>query len=451
MKLSVLLATICACEVIFWTQASASEGANQAQIMDHLSNTKEIHLTDLCSKAPADALPAACSELEQADPPRSRADAQQSTPVIPVKTLHRSTEGRPDRSSQKDLLLDGESDQTAPRPKSESQPEQNSLLGDASSLVTFLVMLLACGGCVLRCLMNHGWKETVYQSCSCAVWLGVLALPLVLAFGTWQSIFPSEWCEVPTDKKEWPSALGLSLGLLGVAVGQLFVILYHWLRREGLMGSKVRVQSKLQTEYQFSEGLITHLGQPEGFVLLGSYLSATWMLRVMPDSYYNFEGGIQWGKVLLQLLITDAAQYGMHLVEHQFAKLYKQSHKPHHRFTNPRLFDAFNGSPTDTCLMILLPLSLTAQLVHCNLWSCIAFGSLYANWLTLIHSEVHHPWDDFFRKIGFGTPADHHVHHKYFNYNFGHLFLFWDRLGGTFKDPVTSDGFAFIKSDEKVQ
>ena len=126
------------------------------------------------------------------------------------------------------------------------------------------------------------------------------------------------------------------------------------------MGSSIRVQSKLQTEYQFSEGLITHLGQPEGFVLLGSYLSATWMLRVMPDSYYNFEGGIQWGRVFLQLLITDAAQYGMHLVEHQFAKLYKQSHKPHHRFTNPRLFDAFNGSPTDTCLMILLPLSLTA-------------------------------------------------------------------------------------------
>ena len=175
------------------------------------------------------------------------------------------------------------------------------------------------------------------------------------------------------------------------------------------------------------------------------------MLRVMPDSYYNFEGGIQWGRVFLQLLITDAAQYGMHLVEHQFAKLYKQSHKPHHRFTNPRLFDAFNGSPTDTCLMILLPLSLTAQVVHCNLWSYIAFGSLYANWLTLIHSEVHHPWDDFFRKIGFGTPSDHHVHHKYFNYNFGHLFLFWDRLGGTFKDPATSDGFAFIKSDEKVQ
>merc|ERR1712166_980694 len=164
MKLSVLLATICACEVIFWTQASASEGADQAQIMDHLSNTKEIHLTDLCSKAPADALPAACSELEQADPPRSRVDAQQSKPVNPVKTLHRSTEGRPDRSSQKDLLLDGESDQTAPRPKSESQSEQNTLLGDAPSLVSLLAMMLACCGCVLRCLMNHDWKEAMALS-----------------------------------------------------------------------------------------------------------------------------------------------------------------------------------------------------------------------------------------------------------------------------------------------
>jgi len=296
------------------------------------------------------------------------------------------------------------------------------------------------------------WHERAVASrcCSCMVWLGVLSLPLSLAYGAWKQVFPSEWCLMP-EPKQWPSALGLSLGLLGVAIGQVFVLMYHWLRRQGMLGSTIRVQSKEAAPYEFSEGIVTHLAQPEGFVLMGAYLAATWMFRVMPDSYYNFEGGIQWGLVFSQLLITDAAQYGMHQVEHQVKQLYKKSHKPHHRFTNPRLFDAFNGSPTDTCLMILVPLGFTAQIIHCNLWSYIAFGSLYANWLTLIHSEVHHPWDSLFRTVGFGTPADHHVHHKYFHYNFGHTFLYWDRMFGTFKDPVLSDGFAFVDADTKMQ
>ena len=50
----------------------------------------------------------------------------------------------------------------------------------------------------------------------------------------------------------------------------------------------------------------------------------------------------------------------MHVLEHKLdPRLYKASHKPHHRFTNPRLFDAFNGSPADTFLMILVPLLVT--------------------------------------------------------------------------------------------
>jgi len=271
------------------------------------------------------------------------------------------------------------------------------------------------------------------------VWGGILSLPLTLT-PIWHLIFPAEWCTPPAPG-QYPSPLGLSLGLLGVALGQLFVLLYHYYRREGKLGELTAVQTKGPQPYQFGEGLVTHLAQPEGFVLMGSYLALSWMLRVMPDSYFDFNGGVQWHLVLAQLLITDGTQYGMHLVEHRVKSLYKESHKPHHRFTNPRLFDAFNGSWLDTSLMILIPLMVTAQLVHCNLWSYIAFGTLYANWLTLIHSEVHHPWDKLFRAVGLGTPADHHVHHKFFVHNFGHTFLYWDRLFGTYSDPGLVDAF----------
>ena len=46
---------------------------------------------------------------------------------------------------------------------------------------------------------------------------------------------------------------------------------------------------------------------------------------------------------------------------------------------------------TDTALMILVPLYSTAHLVHCNVWEYMSFGSLYASWLTLIHSECKSP------------------------------------------------------------
>ena len=87
--------------------------------------------------------------------------------------------------------------------------------------------------------------------------------------------------------------------------------------------------------------------------------------------------------------------------------------------------------------MIVGPLFATAHLVHCNVWTYMAFGSLYANWLCLIHSETHHAWDGLFKRLGLGTPADHHVHHFLFIANYGHLFTYWDRLCRTYRDPAT--------------
>ena len=62
-------------------------------------------------------------------------------------------------------------------------------------------------------------------------------------------------------------------------------------------------------------------------------------------------------------------------------------------------------------------------------------------WLCLIHSEVHNPWDGMFRRLGLGTAADHHVHHRTFIYNYGHTMMWWDRLAGTYKSPERVKNF----------
>ena len=108
--------------------------------------------------------------------------------------------------------------------------------------------------------------------------------------------------------------------------------------------------------------------------------------------------------------------------------------------------------------MILIPLAVTAQLLHANVWEYMAFGASWSGWLCLIHSEVHHPWDEAFRYLGLGTAADHHVHHRTFVYNYGHTMMWWDRIAGTYKYPETvrtfnrsKERFVLGGSDYKVE
>lgn len=293
---------------------------------------------------------------------------------------------------------------------------------------------------------------------SYCVWPLMFSFPLALTLEQspfhYSKVFQPDWYTYDPES-QWPKPLGLSLGIAAVAVGQIATSIFFYLFKFNYFTDETTpIQAKGARDYNFMEGLMTHYSQPEGFGLLVGYLTFTWMLNLMPASYYSFEGGIQWTHTFLCLVVQDFFQYIMHRLEHDVSpKFYQLSHKPHHRFTNPRLFDAFNGSLTDTLCMIIIPLYLTANIVRtANVWTYMAFGSSYSCWLTLIHSECVFPWDPFFRKIGFGTPADHHVHHKYvfstcgsasshelvcrvFKYNFGHLFMWFDQLFGTYRDP----------------
>jgi len=100
----------------------------------------------------------------------------------------------------------------------------------------------------------------------------------------------------------WPSPVGLGLGLLSVAVGQVVTLVYHYYRHTH--ARPVHIQRENNAEYAFWEGVRTHLAQPEGFCLLGAYLCGTWMLGLMPASYYSLEGSVDWLQVLAQLLLT---------------------------------------------------------------------------------------------------------------------------------------------------
>jgi len=244
-----------------------------------------------------------------------------------------------------------------------------------------------------------------------------------------------ERCPGTSRWGEWPSPYGLSLGILAVLALQITVIVYHYARIKWSGTRRVQTAAR---PYEFWEGIQSHFGNPGGILLMVTYLCASWMFDVMPCSYYSFDGRMRWWMVGAQICMQDLFMFLLHYFEHKGPlgpAFYRKSHKPHHRFINPRLFDAFDGSVCDTFCMILIPLATTAQLLPANVWEYMAFGALWSSWLCLIHSEVHHPWDPFFRRLGLGTAADHHVHHRTFLYNYGHTMMWWDRLLGTYKHP----------------
>lgn len=244
----------------------------------------------------------------------------------------------------------------------------------------------------------------------------------------------------------WPDATGLLLGIACVlAVHFTFVIPYYYCLYIGIIKRPfVQIKNKTFKGTSFFKRLKKHIKNPEGFLLLAIYLSATWMLGIMPKSYYVLsENNLSTIDVILQLVINDIYQTIAHLTEHKIKTIYIKSHKMHHKHTAPTLFDAFDGHLLDTMFMILLPLYSTQLTMHyllkrqVSVWSYMLFGSIYANYLCLIHSEYQHPWDSIAMKLGIGTPADHHVHHKLFNKNYGHLFMYWDKILGTYADPRT--------------
>eukprot|EP01125_Pyxidicula_operculata_P009479 TRINITY_DN3120_c0_g1_i3.p1 TRINITY_DN3120_c0_g1~~TRINITY_DN3120_c0_g1_i3.p1 ORF type:complete len:178 (-),score=12.32 TRINITY_DN3120_c0_g1_i3:268-801(-) len=166
------------------------------------------------------------------------------------------------------------------------------------------------------------------------------------------------------------------------------------------------------------------------------------MFKILPDSYYDVNAPVNWLHVFAQFVVVDFFTFVDHLIEHNWVAFYQKSHKSHHKFIVPKLYNAFNGSILDTLTLILIPLVITSQICNfVNCWSFIAFGTLYATQFTLIHCEYPHPWDPLLGLLGIGTAEHHNIHHLLFKYNYGHFFMWWDMLYGTYKSPSSVKQF----------
>lgn len=155
-----------------------------------------------------------------------------------------------------------------------------------------------------------------------------------------------------------PSPLGLISGILAVGVAQVGIIFYQRIRRvvHFSCSEKSAVQNKpVAYKSTFASDVKNHLQHPELFLLI-PYLSFTWMFNLMPSSYYDTSSPADVTGVVSQLLVVDLFTFLFHYTLHSLPRLYKSSHKAHHKFTNPQLFNAFDATIADTVSLILIPL-----------------------------------------------------------------------------------------------
>lgn len=146
----------------------------------------------------------------------------------------------------------------------------------------------------------------------------------------------------------------------------------------------------------------------------------------------------RWLKYALVLLTYDFVFYWSHRLKHVSGWLWNL-HEFHHSSRIVNLFTTYRSHPLETILYQLL---ITTPI--CFLFDLSVTQSIYFLIITGIFGLMNHArFDTDFGILGkyvFVSPRMHHLHHSIEkkNYNFGEIFVFWDKLFGTYCSPEYS-------------
>lgn len=164
-------------------------------------------------------------------------------------------------------------------------------------------------------------------------------------------------------------------------------------------------------------------------LLLGFYVLIYNKLAIFPET---FEAS--WYSVIICLVVFDFLYYWAHRWSHEWNFLWA-AHVVHHQSEEYNLSVALRQSWFHNLLafFIFLPIPILGfdPMVFIGI---SAFVTLYQFW---VHTKAIQRMPRWFEFI-FNSPAHHRVHHarnpKYIDKNHAAVFIFWDRLFGTFKE-----------------
>ena len=159
---------------------------------------------------------------------------------------------------------------------------------------------------------------------------------------------------------------------------------------------------------------------------------------------YAFFQQAGWTEWVLGLLLYDFLFYWAHRWGHTI-NVFWGSHIVHHQSEDFNLGVALRQSWFNSFIeaFVFLPLPLLG-FEPIVMLTIAGVDTLYQFW---IHTEAINKMPRWFEYI-FNTPSHHRVHHgrndKYIDKNYGGMFIFWDRLFGTFIDEAERPDYGIV-------
>jgi Delta7-sterol 5-desaturase len=128
------------------------------------------------------------------------------------------------------------------------------------------------------------------------------------------------------------------------------------------------------------------------------------------------------------IIFTDFCIYWIHRGLHH-PLIYKNIHKPHHKWIIPTPFAAYAFHPVDGFVQSL-PYHIYPFIFPLQKVAFIALFVFLNFWTIMIHDGEY-----MANNSVINGAACHTVHHLYFNYNYGQYTTLWDRLGRSYRRP----------------
>ena len=177
------------------------------------------------------------------------------------------------------------------------------------------------------------------------------------------------------------------------------------------------------------------------FHYLTHLLPITIFFGIIGYEYYQYdiEKIPYWWVIMIQiyiaLFISDTLFYIAHRIMH--TKHFYKYHKEHHIYQNTNILVELYSSKIEYIISIFV-LGISTIMLNMHIVTFIIYQLILMNLSTLHHSGykfTFFPLQFVFpiNEIIFNKSSDeeHDKHHRFFNTNYGYIYLFWDYLFGT--------------------
>jgi Delta7-sterol 5-desaturase len=213
--------------------------------------------------------------------------------------------------------------------------------------------------------------------------------------------------------------------------GIFHLYFYIWKRNEW---EKRKINKKAYPPKQFRKEVYWSMLTAMIFAVVGTLTAVVWQ-RGYTSIYQNINDFPLWWipvSIGLSMFIHETYYYWLHRLMHH-PTIYKTVHQVHHDSRITSAWTAFSFHPIEGILeslimpaiIIVIPMHIYAIIFHLTIMT--------------ITAAINHLDIEIYPKNWFGNwfgkhiiGATHHSHHhKFYRYNFGLYFTFWDKWGKT--------------------